>query len=59
MFTSEFCLIHDDKKSLMLRIPPVNGLYRFTTVSSNITYTTALITTLSGAEKDLSAAKRL
>jgi hypothetical protein len=23
MFTSEFCLIHDDKKSLMLRIPPV------------------------------------
>jgi hypothetical protein len=58
MFTSEFCLIHDEKKSLMLRIPPVNGLYRFTTASSNITYTTALITTRSGAGKDLPAARR-
>jgi hypothetical protein len=58
MFTSEFCLIHDDKKSLMLHIPPVNGLYRFTTVSFNITHTTALITTRSGAGKDLPAARR-
>jgi transposase InsO family protein len=58
MFTSEFCLIYDVKKSLMLRIPPVNGLYRFTTVSSNITHITALITTRSGAGKDLPAARR-
>jgi hypothetical protein len=58
MFTSEFCLIYDDKKSLMLHIPPVNGLYRFTTVSSNITHITARITTRSGAGKYLPAARR-
>jgi transposase InsO family protein len=55
MFSSEFCLIHDDKKSLMLRIPPVNGLYRFATTVSE---SSALITTRSGAGKDLPAARR-
>jgi hypothetical protein len=57
MFTSEFCLIHDVKQSSMLRIPPINGLYRFTTISSNITHTTALITTRSGAGKNFPAAR--
>jgi hypothetical protein len=29
MFTFGFCLIHDDKKSLMLRIPPLSFYYCF------------------------------